>query len=111
MKITLAVMAMLTLFQPMLSAQIAFEVASVKENKTIAGGGSMRLMPGGGITTQHIPARSLITIAYQLQSFQLMGTPAWAAETYYDVIAKTSEPATREQSFQMLQALLVERFK
>jgi uncharacterized protein (TIGR03435 family) len=94
-----------------LSAQLAFEVASVKENKTIAGGGTMRMMPGGGITAQHMPARSLITVAYQLQSFQLMGMPGWAAETYYDINAKTAEPATREQSLEMLQGLLVDRFK
>jgi uncharacterized protein (TIGR03435 family) len=111
MKTILSMLVALLLFQLAPSAQLAFEVASVKENKTIAGGGTMRLMPGGGITAQHMPARSLITIAYHLQSFQLMGTPAWAADTYYDVIAKTVEPATREQSFQMLQGLLVDRFK
>jgi uncharacterized protein (TIGR03435 family) len=111
MKTTLFVAVVLLLFHLTPSAQLAFDVASVKENKTIAGGGSMRLMPGGGITTQHIPARSLITIAYHLQPFQLSGAPAWAAETYYDVIAKPAEKATREQSFEMLQALLVDRFK
>ena len=111
MKTTLTVAVGLLLFQLTPSAQVAFEVASVKENKTIAGGGSMRMMPGGGITAQHISARSLIATAFRLQSFQLTGVPAWAAETYYDVNAKTAEPATREQSFDMLQALLVERFK
>jgi uncharacterized protein (TIGR03435 family) len=111
MKTTLTVVVVMLLFQLAPSAQLAFEVASVKENKTIAGGGSMRLMPGGGITAQHIAARSLISIAFRLQSFQLTGTPAWAADTFYDVIAKTAEPATPEQSYEMLQALLVDRFK
>jgi uncharacterized protein (TIGR03435 family) len=111
MKTTVSVMIAMLVFQLTPSAQMAFEVASVKENKTIAGGGSMRLMPGGGITAQHIPARSLISIAYRLQPFQLTGTPPWAADTYYDVIAKTAAPATPDQTFEMLQALLVDRFQ
>ena len=111
MKTTLTVLVVLFFFQVTSSAQLAFDVASVKENKTIAGGGTMRFMPDGGITAQHIPARSLISTAFRLQSFQLTGVPAWAANTYYDVIAKTAEPVTPDQSFEMLQALLVERFK
>ena len=78
MKTTVTTAVVALLFQLAPSAQIAFDVASVKENKTIAGGGSMRLMPDGGIRAQHIPARSLITIAYRLQPFQLSGAPAWA---------------------------------
>ena len=50
-----------------LSAQIEFDVASIKENKALGTGGSMQLMQGGGIRTYHLPARSLITIAYHLQ--------------------------------------------
>ncbi|HTL02276.1 MAG TPA: TIGR03435 family protein [Vicinamibacterales bacterium] len=111
MKTTFRVAVVITLLQLTLAAQVAFEVASVKENKTVAGGGSMRLMPGGGITAEHMPARHLVTIAYHLQPFQLAGAPAWAADTYYDVIAKTAEAATRDQGFDMLQALLVDRFK
>jgi uncharacterized protein (TIGR03435 family) len=110
MKTTFTVVVMLW-FQLTPSAQLAFDVASVKENKTIAGGGSVRMMPDGGITAQHIPARSLITLAYRLQQFQLTGAPPWTADTYYDVIAKPAEAATRDQSFDMLQALLVDRFK
>jgi uncharacterized protein (TIGR03435 family) len=110
MKTTLTVVAVLLIqFTP--SAQLAFDVASVRENTTIAGGGSMRLMPDGGITAQHIPARSLITIAYGLKAFQLMNAPAWSTQTYYDVIAKPAAKATPDQSMEMLQALLVERFK
>ena len=48
-------------------AQLAFDVASIKENKSLSDGGSLQLMPGGGIRASHIPARSLVTIAYSLQ--------------------------------------------
>jgi uncharacterized protein (TIGR03435 family) len=92
------------------SAQVAFDVASIKENKSLDAGGSFRLMPGGGITAQHLPARGLITIAYQLQPFQLINAPEWARTTSYDVIARTAAPVTRDQNLTMLQALLVDRF-
>ena len=111
MGIPAKVAAILLMFQLAPSAQLAFDVASIKENKTIADGGSMRLMPGGGINAEHIPARGLMTIAYHLQPFQLTGAPDWAAETYYDVIAKPAGAATRDQGFEMLQALLVDRFR
>jgi uncharacterized protein (TIGR03435 family) len=101
----------LVAFQCMASAQIEFDVASIKENKSLDAGGTMRLMPGGGITAQHLPARSFITIAYSLQPYQLVGAPDWTRETYYDITAKPAGSTTREQNFAMLQALLVDRFK
>ena len=93
------------------SVQVTFDVASIKENKSLDAGGTMRLMPGGGIRVVHLPARQLVTIAYQLQPFQLVGDPEWARSTYYDIEAKPVDTATREQTFAMLQALLVERFR
>ena len=103
--------AVLLAFQSLPSAQLEFDVASIKENKSLAAGGTMRLMPGGGITSQHLPARSFITIAYQLQPFQLIGAPDWTRETYYDITGKPAGSTTREQNFTMLQALLIDRFK
>lgn len=92
-------------------AQRAFEVASIRENTSLDAGGTMRLMPEGGMRAVHIPARSLITIAYQLQPFQLVGEPEWARTTYYDIEAKPAGPATREQTYVMMQTLLMDRFK
>jgi len=94
-----------------LSAQLAFDVASVKENKNLADGGSLQLMPGGGLRAAHIPARALVTVAYSLDGYQLIGASDWAATTYYDVNARPAGAATREQTLQMLQTLLATRFK
>ena len=97
---------------PTAPAPAEFDAASIKENKTLDAGGTFRLMPRGiGITAQHMPARNLITIAYELQPFQLIGAPDWARETAYDINAKTGHTAAREQLFVMLQALLTDRFK
>jgi len=92
-------------------AQLAFDVASIKENKTLDDGGSLRLMPGGGITAARIPARSLLTIAYGLQGYEVVGAPEWTRTTYYDVNARPAATATREQTLAMFRTLLVDRFK
>ncbi len=105
---SLAVVALL-LAAP--AAQMAFEVASVKESKSLDAGGGMRLLPGGGIVTQHMPARNLLTIAFQIQGYQLIGAPDWTRNTTYDISAKPAAAATRDQIFPMVQALLLDRFK
>jgi uncharacterized protein (TIGR03435 family) len=94
-----------------LSSQTEFDVASIKENTAPGDGGSLRLMPGGGIQARHFPPRNLITLAYQLQPYQLIGAPDWARATFYDIDAKAADKATRDQTFVMLQGLLVDRFK
>jgi uncharacterized protein (TIGR03435 family) len=92
-------------------AQVKFDAASVKANTNIADNPSLRLMPGGGITASHIPARTYVSLAYQLQGyFQLANAPDWTTNTYFDVQAKPAAAATREETFAMLQALLRDRF-
>ena len=92
-------------------ASAAFDVASIKESPGLETGGTMRLMPGGGITVQHLPARSLITIAYRIQQFQLIGAPEWTRTTYYDVVAKPASTVARDDIFPMVQVLLADRFR
>ena len=48
----------------------------------------MRFTPDGGVRADNIPARVLITIAYELQPYQLVNAPGWASETRYDIDAK-----------------------
>jgi uncharacterized protein (TIGR03435 family) len=94
-----------------LSSQTEFDVASIKENTGPGDGGSLRLMPGGGLQTRHFPARALLTFAYRLQPYQLIGVPEWTSNAFYDIDAKPAEKAARDEIFVMLQGLLVDRFK
>ena len=52
------------------------------------------------IAMRNLPARNLITIAYQLQSFQLIGAPEWTRTTKYDivVIGQMGSPVSDETS-------------
>jgi uncharacterized protein (TIGR03435 family) len=94
-----------------LHGQVAFDVASIKESRSLETGGSMRFMPDGGVRVQNLLVRGLITIAYQLQPYQLVNAPGWASEARYNIEAKPVASVPREQSYAMLQALLVERFR
>jgi hypothetical protein len=56
------------------SGEPAFEVASVKPNRTGAPGGSF-VMPPGRFTATNIPLKVLIANAYQLSFFQVVADP------------------------------------
>jgi uncharacterized protein (TIGR03435 family) len=64
-----------------------FDVASVKPNTSGDTNGMLRQLPGGRMTAANMPVRQMITFAYQVAGFQLIGGPAWLADRY-DVVAK-----------------------
>jgi uncharacterized protein (TIGR03435 family) len=98
-----------------------FEVASVKANKSGDRNGNLRLDPGGRVNAVNMPVRPIITFAYQLAQYQLIGGPAWLASDRYDLVAKMDQnvdPATiipgasTPSPMQLaLRQLLEERFK
>jgi uncharacterized protein (TIGR03435 family) len=65
-----------------------YEAASVKPNKSGEQGSSIRRQPGGRLTSTNMPLRALITFAYQLQPFQLVGDPDWIRNETFDIVAK-----------------------
>ena len=101
----------------------AFDVASVKPNKTGIAKVSIQTIPGGRFTAENVTLRMLIRNAFQLQDSQLSGGPKWLDEDRFDIVAKTpsgdelGDPFKAEQIGQpsrgqlMLRALLAERFK
>ena len=70
---------------PILEA--SFEVASVKRN--IEGGPTtFNPQATGQFTVINFPFQTLISAAYQLQPYQVLGAPSWAREERYDINAK-----------------------
>jgi uncharacterized protein (TIGR03435 family) len=66
-----------------------FEAASVKPSDPAnPPGQGIRRQPGGRFNTFNSPARLLITFAYQIQGYQLMGGPDWINGERYDIVAK-----------------------
>ena len=95
----------------------AFEVASVKPNKSGDGRINIGFRPGGQFTATNTPLRLLIRNAYLIQDVQLVGGPDWVGSNRFDIIAKAegdvplAPPGTAGPMQLMLRALLAERFK
>ena len=99
----------------------AFEVASVKVNKS-GSASAMRLMldPGGRFTATSVTLQDLIRSAYARQPFErprVEGGPSWLASERFDIVARApgnhvlDSDGTPRQTFLMLRTLLVERFR
>ena len=102
---------------------LTFDVASVREippsnSRTFSGG----FLPHSSQFRATLDTRSLLSIAYGVDDFQVSGRPDWATDTMFDVQAKSDhsvdetlaklnkKDALLEQQH-MLQGMLAERFK
>ena len=78
-----------------LAQSSAFEVASVKPNRTATSIGNH--FDPERMSWTGVPLRVLITSAYGLQSYQISGGPAWMESDRWDIDAKTESPTSRTQ--------------
>jgi uncharacterized protein (TIGR03435 family) len=98
-------------------ADAVFEVASIKLNRSGGSVAGLRRIPGGRFEATNIQLSSLISFAYQLQSFELDGGPAWLMGDRWDIVAKIAgdpppaPPGTADAMAIATRALLAERFK
>jgi uncharacterized protein (TIGR03435 family) len=89
----------------------AFEVASIKPNKSDAQ--PMGLVGGmpGGVRFTNLGLRDLIRRAYRLSDYQVLGGPSWINSERFDVLAKANGTPSVNEKWAMVRALLAERFK
>jgi hypothetical protein len=88
----------------------AFEVASVKINKSGDRRGSMDLQAPDRLTMTNQGLNTLISFAYRVPPGKLLGGPSWIASERFDIAAKTDKPTPLEQKMDMLRTLLEDRF-
>ena len=95
-----------------------FEAASVKPANPDAQGQGIRRQPGGRFNTINSPIRMLITFAYQIQNYQLVGAPDWIGNERYDIVAKMEgDPppivpgSGADHMMLAMRTLLADRFK
>lgn len=98
------------------SSPVAFDVASVKANRSGERAARLEEPPGGLFTASNVPLRLLITYAYQISDNQLVSAPEWSRTERFDITARLdheppavprSEPGERRLA---LRTLLAERF-
>jgi len=103
------------------AAKFEYEVASIKPDKSGSGHVSMT-GADDGFTATNFPLQRLVLMAFGIQPDRLLGLPNWVASENFDIEAKmessvadaynklstNDRPLVRQQ---MIQALLVDRFK
>jgi len=90
----------------------AFEVATIKPAAPIEQG-KMRIGFGGDagrIAYSNVTLKDVIARAYSVKAYQVSG-PSWMDSERYDITAKIPEGVPASKVPDMLQALLVERFR
>jgi uncharacterized protein (TIGR03435 family) len=80
---------------PPAGAPLAFEVASIKANKSGTPQVMISMQPGGRFTATNVPLRLLIRNAYRVQDFQIVNAPGWITSERYDIVAKAPSPIIR----------------
>lgn len=94
-----------------------FEVASIKRNRDGGPVAGLRRFPGGRFEATNIQLSSLISFAYQLQPFELVGGPPWLMDERWDILAKingdppATAPGTADAMMIATRAMLADRFK
>jgi bla regulator protein blaR1 len=93
------------------AAAPAFEVASIKPNKSDDRRTMFNIGEGGRVSCTNISPKMLIMMAYDLKPNQLTGAPSWVESERYDITAKAEGPAEPDQLKLMMRSLLADRFK
>jgi uncharacterized protein (TIGR03435 family) len=102
----------------------SFEVATIKPMDPNAGGAlGFYSRPGGRVFVGAATVKTIVTLAYHLQEYQVVGGPDWASTERYNISAvpPDSSPSRTavqpeikaspsEEQRQMLQRLLLDRF-
>ena len=91
------------------AASPAFDVASVRPNRSGSGNSSHRDR-NGALTATNVTLQYCIKLAYGVRDYQIVG-PDWLNSERYDIQAKTAPNVTPDQYKAMIQTLLAERFQ
>ena len=93
------------------SAQIAFDVASIKQSKNLEAGGTVGIRAGGQFFAVNAPLRAALTYAFNLPSYKVVGGPDWLRTDRYDVDTRANGVPTPQEAREMVKSLLAERCK
>ena len=89
-----------------------FEVASVKPqrepiNAATLRGAAPRVMPGGVFDPTRASILSLLTFAYDLKPYQILGGPDWMRRDVFHIDARAGFDAPADQIKQMVPGLVI----
>lgn len=79
-------------------ARPSFEVASIKPNTSGQMGMSIGIQPGGRFVASGITFRLLMTVAYRVRDFQIIGGPSWTTSDRWNIEARAEEGSIPPQT-------------
>ncbi len=98
--------------------QPAFDVSTIKPNKSGSTRSSSLITDYGTYTGENIDLKSLLSLSFGVRPDLIFGLPSWAESTRFDVSAKVVDSEvkdlttlTRQQRRAMMQALVTDRFQ
>ena len=100
----------------------SFEVATIKPSDPGQRGQQIMNQPGGRLVIRGMPVLGMVTFAYNVRSFQVLGGPAWTSNDRWDIEARAEEgsipapvfppdPSKPNPMALRLQSLLEDRFQ
>ena len=88
----------------------AFDVISIKPNRTNQGIPVVAFQPGGRMIAGNVVVRQVIQVAYGLEDLQLVNAPDWTATERFAIEARTADDTPTNTIRLMLRAMLADRF-
>ncbi len=104
-----AITASALLYAQTPAGRLQFDVASIKPNQD-GRGGSIARTPGG-LTARNAPFSLLIEMAFQTKLLDLSSVPEPLRSERFDIVAKAPGKISGDQYWEMLRALLEDRFR
>jgi uncharacterized protein (TIGR03435 family) len=86
----------------------AVSIRQVDPGTATTGGMSLG---GGNIRIQNLPILTVIAVAHQLDSYRIVDAPDWTRTAFFDIVARANAAPTRDETFAMMRAMLVDRFQ
>jgi uncharacterized protein (TIGR03435 family) len=92
---------------------LAFEVTTVKPNRSGDRSSRFQLLPGGRFVATNTTVRALLQAAYRFDylPFQVIGGPSWLDSERFDAEGRAGATASPADVDAMVRSLLVTRFK
>jgi uncharacterized protein (TIGR03435 family) len=88
----------------------AFDVTTVRPNLSGTAGGSGSFL-GGRLKLSNFTLKNVLTMAYQVKPFQVVGGPGWMGTDKFDIEGKTEKAGKFDEAYPMIQTMLAERFQ
>jgi uncharacterized protein (TIGR03435 family) len=107
--------ALLLASQPMPAQSVAtaFEVTSIRQNRSGGGNMGFRVQPGGRFVAENVTLLALIqsTYGFELQEYQIVGASGWMRSDRFDIEARADVSLPPQQiATTLVQSLLADRF-